>query len=393
MGKINTGEAECTVAPVVPVLRQEYRVFSRGDRLIFGERRRQVKKYNQAYVVPPQTGRILGPGAPDVYHSIIEQAIAASIARDTKSGYSTAINMLARCRETLNREMCLPLTNQDVLCFIAFMAGRGVLDSTISKYLSAIRYAMLSVGHECENLRTPVVNQVLKGIRNLKRDPHLAAAKKTRRAMTIEHLRLLGHALAKSGYTEYMKSMVWAGSLAAFWGSIRIGELMCHLAGDFDPQASLLGSDIKVSEGRAMLWIRSPKRCTTTGDIIEVYGMPDPSLDPVVALKYFIGFRMKVHGNRGDLPFFIDQNGKYFTKQKFNKILHELLDPFLRDGRDALTGHSFRAGLATLMEVAGFEEAEIQAWGRWNSEAFRRYCKEKRPKHKIFRKLFDLLYG
>ena len=161
------------MAPVMPVLRKEYRVFSRGDRLIFGERRSKVKKYNTSPVVPPQTGRILGPGAPDAYHVIIEEAIAASIAKDTKSGYSTAIDMLVRCRETLNREMCLPLTNQDVLCFIAFMAGRGVLDSTISKYLSAIRYAMLSVGHECNNLRTPVVDQVLKGIRNLKRNPQL----------------------------------------------------------------------------------------------------------------------------------------------------------------------------------------------------------------------------
>ena len=393
VGKSGTGEAGFLVAPVLPVLRDKYRVFSRGDKLIFGERRSQVKKYNQSYVVAPQTGRILGPGAPDAYHSIIEEAIAASIAKDTKSGYSTAINMLARCRETLNREMRLPLTNQDVLCFIAFMAGRGVLDSTISKYLSAIRYALLSVGHECNNLRTPVVEQVLKGIRNLKRDPQLAVMKKTRRAMTIDHLRLLGHALAKSNYSDYMKSMMWAGSLAAFWGSVRMGEPMCSLSKEFDPQASLLLSDIKISNGVAKLWIRSPKRCTPTGDVIDVYGVPDKSLDPVVALSYFMEFRRKIHGDSEDLPFFIEQDGKNFTKRKFNRLLHELLDPFLRDNRDSLTGHSFRAGLATLMEVAGFEESEIQAWGRWNSEAFRRYCKEKRPKHLIFQKLYNHLYG
>ena len=211
--------------------------------------------------------------------------------------------------------------------------------------------------------------------------------------MTIDHLKLLGHALAESNYSDYLKSMMWAGSLVAFWGSLRIGELMCPLTKEFDPQASLLMSDIRVTEGIAKLWVRSPKRCTTTGDVIEVYGVPDKSLDPVVALKYFMEYRREVHGIRGDLPFFMEQDGKYFTKQKFNKLLHELLDPYLRDGRDSLTGHSFRAGLATLMEVAGFEESEIQAWGRWNSEAFRLYCKEKRPKHLIFQKLFTHLYG
>ena len=34
VGKVNTGDAGCTVAPVVSGLRQEYRVFARGDRLI-----------------------------------------------------------------------------------------------------------------------------------------------------------------------------------------------------------------------------------------------------------------------------------------------------------------------------------------------------------------------
>ena len=63
----------------------------------------------------------------------------------------------------------------------------------------------------------------------------------------------------------------------------------------------------------------------------------------------------------------------------------------MKDDRDSLTGHSFRAGLATLMEVAGFSEDEVKAWGRWSSEAFRRYCKEKRSKSHIFLKLYQHL--
>ena len=116
------------VAEVVPVLKQDYRVFKRGDKLIFGrqseKRKGQIAKYNAYSIVPPRTDRILGPGAPAAYHSVIEEAIAASVAQDTKSSYSTAINMLARCQESLGRYMSLPLSDQDVLCFIAFMADR-----------------------------------------------------------------------------------------------------------------------------------------------------------------------------------------------------------------------------------------------------------------------------
>ena len=120
------------MAEVNLVLRQDYRIFTRGDKLIFGKRSSRsnrygpVAKYNTMAIVPPRTERILGPGAPVVYHSVIGDAIAASVSQDTKSSYSTAINMLAKCQSTLGRDMSLPLSDQDVLCFVAFMAERKV---------------------------------------------------------------------------------------------------------------------------------------------------------------------------------------------------------------------------------------------------------------------------
>ena len=152
--------------------------------------------------------------------------------------------------------MSLPLSDGDVLCFVAFMAKRNVLDTTISSYLSAIRYAMLSIGHQCENLRTPVVAQVLKGIRNLKRDPQAVVMKKTRRAMTIPHLRLLGHALSTSTLSPYTKGLVWAVAMLAFWGSTRVGELLGPLARAHDPKSAFLMSDISFSEEQVRMWIR-----------------------------------------------------------------------------------------------------------------------------------------
>ena len=194
-------------------------MFSRGNRIIFGERSiRPREKNSSVCIVLPQTELLLGEGAPSEYHSVIRDAIAASVATNTKSGYKTAIGMLKACQDSLGRSMSLPLTDGDIMCFVAFMAKRGVLDTTISKYLPAIGYALLSLGYQCDNLRTPVVAQVLKGLRNLKRDPQVKAQKKTRRAMTIPHLRLLGYALSISKLSCYTKNAVWAAALLAFWG-------------------------------------------------------------------------------------------------------------------------------------------------------------------------------
>ena len=376
---------------IIPRIRQDYCMFSRGDKLVIRERNKGVGKYNSVHIVPPSTEVLLGKGAPTMYHSLIGQAIAASVASDTKSSYNTALRMLSACQSTVGRVMGLPLKDEDILCFVAFMANRGVLDTTISKYLSAIRYALLCSGYECENLRTPVVKQVLKGIHNLKRDPQMLVEKKTRRAMTVFHLRILGHALATSNLSEFLRSAIWAVSLAAFWGSLRIGELLGPLIRAFDPKSSLLGSDVVVSGKVVKVWIRSPKKCTPTGDVIEIFSVPDAALDPVKAINHYKDLRTRRHGVDSSIPFFLEEDGRILTKQKFNKLLHGLMDGFLTDDRDKLTGHSFRSGLATLMEAAGFSEEDIKAWGRWSSDAFARYCKEKRPRDKIFAALFAFI--
>ena len=173
----------------------------------------------------------------------------------------------------------MSMTDNDVLCFVAFMANRDVLDTTISKYLSAIRYALLCSGYERENLRTPVVKQVLKGIHNLRRDPMALTEKKTCRAMTVFHLRLLGHALAVSSMLDYMKSAFWAVSLSAFWGSLKIGEVLGPLIKAFDPKSTLL-MDVGVSGKGCKFLIRSPQKCTPTGDVIELFHVPEAALDP-----------------------------------------------------------------------------------------------------------------
>lgn len=379
------------VTEPVPYLRQDFRMFSRKDKLVIRKRVTGVSKYNSVYVVPPKTEMLLGAGAPTSYHEIIGQAIAASVSSETKSGYSTALRMLSACQSTLGRTMTLPMTDNDILCFVAFMANRGVLDTTISKYLSAIRYALLCSGYECENLRTPVVKQVLKGIHNLRRDPMALAEKKTRRAMTVFHLRLLGHALAVSSMSDYMKNAVWAVSLSAFWGSLRIGEVLGPLVKAFDPKSTLLLSDVGVSAKGCKFWIRSPKKCTPTGDVIELFHVPEAALDPVRAISNYKELRRRLHGCEGSRPFFLEEDGRILTKQKFNKLLHGLLDKYLSDDRDKITGHSFRSGLATLMEAAGFSEMDIKAWGRWSSDAFRKYCKENRPRDRIFAMLYPFI--
>ena len=61
---------------------------------------------------------------------------------------------------------------------------------------------------------------------------------------------------------------------------------------------------------------------------------------------------------------------------RFNEDLKRLLSPYIKYGK--VSGHSFRAGLATLMAAKGFREEDIRGIGRWTSEAWLKYVKSGR---------------
>ena len=71
--------------------------------------------------------------------------------------------------------------------------------------------------------------------------------------------------------------------------------------------------------------------------------------------------------------FRVPNSGNAYRHARFNESLKKLLQSHINYG--SITGHSFRAGMASLMGLAGFKDEEIQARGRWSSSAFLRYIK------------------
>ena len=272
---------EYFISEPMPNLRVEYRVFSRAGRVIFGDRALPRGKFCPSLnLVSPNTSLLLGEGAPPAYHQAIAGALSSSVAAKTKTSYSTAIRMLHRCQADLGRIMTMPLTDQDILCFVAYMQTRKVAEKTISGYLAGLRLATISLGYPCVTLLSPTVKQILKGIKNSRADPRISAQKKTRRAVTVPHLELLGHSI---GLSHYMKSLVWAVSLSSFWGAFRVGELL-NSTTEVELKSSCLLSDLEIDSKTFKIWVRSPKVASPNGDVVEVYRVPSSALDPVAAM-------------------------------------------------------------------------------------------------------------
>ena len=146
----------------------------------------------------------------------------------------------------------------------------------------------------------------------------------------------------------------------------------------FDPLTSLCNNDLELVEfdeqglKRSLMRIhlKSPKeKRIGTGTKLEIFGN-DTFCCPVRAWKKW----RKVANLSGTGPIFMEGSVCY-TGKDFNKLLTHLTKP-ITDGTDGvIRPHSFGSGVASEMGVRGFSDSDIQAQGRWSSQAFKAYMK------------------
>ena len=101
---------------------------------------------------------------------------------------------------------------------------------------------------------------------------------------------------------------------------------------------------------------------------LKIWSIPDgKEIDPTIVVKAYKNRRMLLFDNAEDKPMFLHEDGSIYTKYELNSDLANLLGlfPELDSPRDKWSGHSFRAGIATLLSLLGFSKEQIQCWGRW----------------------------
>ena len=320
---------------------------------------------------------------PEANKKMVEEAVGSfskSVTTQTQAGYATAARTYIEAENALGRPFSSPPTESELVFLVTFLIRRKLEPSTIKNYLSGIRFYLLSMGLPSPPNLPPLAQQILNGYEKGKIDPQDTAVKRTRRAISIEMLKLLEHSIAiHQSWTDFEKSLRWTVILVAWWGSFRIGELLPANSTVFNPKNALLASDLKFQEESASFWLRSPKvNRESFGDVVEVWSVSERTdLDPITTLKAYVKRRDGVFGDAKSYPLFLHENGSIYSKHELNKDLDILLAiyPELKTERDSWSGHSFRSGLTTVLSELGFSKEEIQSWGRWTSEAYKVYVK------------------
>ena len=260
----------------------------------------------------------------------------------------------------------LPASTITLSRYAAFLA-RSLSASSISAYLNVVRIFHLEHGLDDPTKNNFHLATTLHGIRRCKgctvsQKQHMTAAM----LLAIKsHLNL----------ADPVHATFWAVCLTGFFGLLRKANMLLKSVAKFNPLKHLRRSDIVFYPGWAIVINRWSQTIQFSQRLLTVLLplIPDHPLCPFSALQHAFklvsaplsgpSFVLPAPSSRGLIP---------FTYGKFDSLLKSVasaagLDP------SRISGHSLRAGDATLAFQANIPEELIKRLGDSRSDAFRCY--------------------
>jgi hypothetical protein len=261
--------------------------------------------------------------------------------------------------------------------------------NTVRSYVHHIATIHKLKNFSDENCKNFANEAMIRGAENLSFYDGRKLEQKNVNALPL--LRVLGHEISTSNWSEKSKSVVWTACTCAFFGSFRLGELLSKEEDRFNPFETLLWGDvIFLKDGSIKIHNKIPKTRTQGGETISLFPFPKYNCCLIEALKKL----RKISNSKQDLPVFSFGNGKFLTNRKLNAILKFFLSKRIGKKAASYTCQSFRGGLPSALASKPKLENDgtIKKWGRWKSDAFERYTRLNHiAKRTLFERFVDAL--
>ena len=267
-----------------------------------------------------------------------------------------------------------PLQEEDLLMdFIVYQVEvRGLKHSTISGYMSAIRWVHLANGFDDPTANKPRLRMARRAIKRL------TGEVKGKLPVTPDMLKHIGSNLAMD---EAKHAVTWAGLNLAFFFLLRSAEY-CD-----DPIKALQVGDVQFfKEGEPtddleqadelVIFIRSSKTDQTRKGARRNAYKTGSLLCPVVAAAKVMRLRQSM-GAADDDPFLAYGHKQMLTRKTVTEVLRWAARD-LGQVEANFASHSLRIGGASTMLACGYSEEYIRRQGRWQSYCWRQYAYDNR---------------
>ena len=261
----------------------------------------------------------------------------------------------------------MPLTEDTLLRFVAYLYSSSLTYQSIRSYLSATRH--LQIIHQLPDptfSSFPRLNYALRGLR--REGPK---GQNTRLPITPDLLRKI-HQVWSRQPPSYDCTMLWAAFCLGFFGFMRSGEFTCPSCITFttdmlSPEDVTV--DSHVSPSHIAVFLKRSKNDPFTAGTFLYLGITGDVLCPVSSMLGYLAIRPTKQG-----PLFIFEDGSSLSRPSLIQSLRLVLRTAgVDDSR--YSGHSFRIGAATTAAKMGLSDSLIKTLGRWKSSSFALYIR------------------
>ena len=335
----------------------------------------------------------LGAAADKTECNLYSSLMNASLARSTWAKYSSALNVFS-CFEAHKRKVSTwPLSLPVCRAFVIWCFGvRKLAPSSIKSYLSAIKFIHNLRGFPSEHITTDFfLAQLLKGANHISMG---IPSKNTRRVVTFPLLLSLSTRIANTDWDPVTRQVYWAAATTAFFGSLRLGEILATQESNHSPLSDLTWEDVRASSDTSILIRLKQPKSGEKVEYVDLFRFEGYNCCPVLAFKNLREKQIAAGTYDPSFPVFRFQNGKNLTMRQFNSTLKFLLSDICVAGESSITCHSFRAGIPSTLSLFPDLATQdlIKGWGRWASDCYQRYTRLKLPqKMNIFSKISGAL--
>nr|XP_030126823.1 uncharacterized protein LOC115494951 [Taeniopygia guttata] len=252
-------------------------------------------------------------------------------------------------RESMGMPATWPIPVEQIRGFLAVESAYST--SKTLTYMAALSYLSKLTGNS-DPLEDPITCCMVMGLKRragIPRDKYLP--------VTIEMLRSLLGVLESACITRYECLLFRALFTVAFFGALRIGEMVAKHRNVLQPELLYL-SDLQLMERKVLLFLPySP--VDQERHVISLALSGEPWVCPVLALRSYLTVRPRQEG-----PLFVHSDFRTVTKREFLAVLRRALC-LLGLSPEQYGVHSFWLGTAVTAVRCGYPGEDVTRLARW----------------------------
>ncbi|XP_067323426.1 integrase/recombinase xerD homolog isoform X2 [Anolis sagrei] len=309
-----------------------------------------------------EAGEVAGPSLAD-WNEELARGMGLALAPASKRAYIRTVREFSEFRNKYRLGEMVPVPPEHVIQFCILLRRSGLAPRSIQGKMSALAFWFKAQGwpDATNDFR---IRKYLEGWARERGKP-----RDDRQPISPGILKGMLKVWPSVCSSPYEAALFHAASLTAFFGALRVSELVVGSKADKSDRA-LHWSDINLTPTQLQIVIRKSKTDQKAkGSVLKLSMCSDEELCPIRAMTTYVGHR----GNKPG-PLFIHGDGAPLTKYQFWTVTSKALEALGIKGQKFGT-HSFRIGAASAAAAIGYDAAKIKALGRWKSGTYRTYVR------------------